>query len=385
MPKMALAQITNTFPLNDSVGIGTTSPTELFQVNGNIKIATSIIAGFAPGGPGASTVFGANAMINNTTGSSNSAFGTGVLSQNLSGIGNSGFGISALTQNQTGSLNVAIGSDALQQNLGGSYNVAVGSSSAIGNLTGSYNVVVGFDAFHYNYKGNYNVVNGVYALYNNKKGNNNVAFGSYALDFNTNGNNNTAVGYEADVTAYTLTNASAFGNGALVDASNKVRIGNASISSNGGQVSWTAYSDARIKTKVKENVPGLEFINLLKPVTYHFDVDKQNEIMGVSSNEKVEGMYDIEKITFTGFLAQDVETAAKKVNYDFSGLDKSGEILGLRYAEFVVPLVKAVQELSTENQSLKSETQTLKAENENFESRITQLEKLISKQGIVFK
>jgi hypothetical protein len=66
----------------------------------------------------------------------------------------------------------------------------------------------------------------------------------------------------------------------LVDASNKVRIGNASVSSNGGQVSWTAYSDARIKTKVKENVPGLEFINLLKPVTYHFDVDKQNEIMG---------------------------------------------------------------------------------------------------------
>jgi hypothetical protein len=189
MPKMALAQITNTFPLNDSVGIGTTSPTELFQVNGNIKIATSIIAGFAPGGPGASTVFGANAMINNTTGSSNSAFGTGVLSQNLSGIGNSGF--------------------------------------------------------------------------------------------------------------------------------NKVRIGNASVSSNGGQVSWTAYSDARIKTKVKENVPGLEFINLLKPVTYHFDVDKQNEIMGVTNNEKVEGMYDIEKITFTGFLAQDVETAAKKINYDF--------------------------------------------------------------------
>jgi hypothetical protein len=56
--------------------------------------------------------------------------------------------------------------------------------------------------------------------------------------------------------------------------------------------------------------------------------------------KKVEGMYDIEKITFTGFLAQDVETAAKKINYDFSGLDKSGEILGLRYAEFVVPLVK---------------------------------------------
>jgi hypothetical protein len=218
-------------------------------------------------------------------------------------------------------------------------------------------------------RGDYCTAVGYNSLVINTKGDYNTALGANSLDNNTFGNNNTAIGYNADVAALGLSNTTVLGNGALVDASNKVRIGNASVSSNGGQVSWTAYSDARIKTKVKENVPGLEFINLLKPVTYHFDVDKQNEIMGVTNNEKVEGMYDIEKITFTGFLAQDVETAAKKINYDFSGLDKSGEILGLRYAEFVVPLVKAVQELSTENSEL--------------ESRITQLEKLISKQGIV--
>ena len=42
-----------------------------------------------------------------------------------------------------------------------------------------------------------------------------------------------------------------------------------------------------------------------------------------------------------------MDSAAKAVGYDFSGVDKvtnSDRMLGLRYAEFVVPLVKAVQE-----------------------------------------
>ena len=56
---------------------------------------------------------------------------------------------------------------------------------------------------------------------------------------------------------------------------------------------------------------------------------------------------DIEKIKFSGFIAQEVEQAAKDAGYDFSGVavpKKSTELYTLRYAEFVVPLVKAVQE-----------------------------------------
>ena len=58
-------------------------------------------------------------------------------------------------------------------------------------------------------------------------------------------------------------------------------------------------------------------------------------------------MYDIEKIRMSGFLAQDVEAAAKKIGYDFNGVDvpkNDKSLYGLKYAEFVVPLVKAVQE-----------------------------------------
>jgi hypothetical protein len=367
------SQIVNTFPLDDSVGIGTNTPNEILTVIGNINLDGTRLS---TGPVGGNLIFGSLALENDLLGLGNIAIGGQVLKENLTGAYNVAIGVSGLQDNLSGNYNLALGYQSLFNNEMGNNNIAVGTFALTANKNSSQNTAVGFSALEQSFNGVNNTAVGFEAMEGNTKGDYNTALGSDALDFNKSGNNNTAVGYNSDVSAIGLSNATALGNGALVDASNKVRIGNASISSNGGQVSWTAYSDARIKTKVKENVPGLEFINLLKPVTYHFDVDKQNELMGVIRNEKVEGMYDIEKITFTGFLAQDVETAAKKVNYDFSGLDKSGEILGLRYAEFVVPLVKAVQELSEENESLKRE-------NENFESRITQLEKLISKQGIV--
>jgi len=61
-------------------------------------------------------------------------------------------------------------------------------------------------------------------------------------------------------------------------------------------------------------------------------------------------------MTVSGFLAQDVETAASEIGYDFSGVykPKNGGLYGLQYSAFVMPLVKAVQELSTENNTLKA-------------------------------
>ena len=54
-----------------------------------------------------------------------------------------------------------------------------------------------------------------------------------------------------------------------------------------------------------------------------------------------------EKKLYTGFVAQEVEQAAKDAGYNFSGLDKpknENDFYGLRYADFVVPMVKAIQE-----------------------------------------
>jgi hypothetical protein len=78
-----------------------------------------------------------------------------------------------------------------------------------------------------------------------------------------------------------------------------------------------------------------------------------------------------EKIQYTGFLAQEVDKAATSIGYDFSGIDKTGKIMGLRYGEFVVPLVKSVQELSKKNEELEKKNNLL-------EEKLNKLEALIN-------
>ena len=49
----------------------------------------------------------------------------------------------------------------------------------------------------------------------------------------------------------------------------------------------------------------------------------------------------------TGFIAQEVEQAAHDLGYKFSGVDmpvNKNDYYGIRYAQFVAPLIKAVQE-----------------------------------------
>ena len=85
---------------------------------------------------------------------------------------------------------------------------------------------------------------------------------------------------------------------------------------------------------------------------------------------------DSENMIMTGFLAQEVETAALECNYDFSGIDKPKNVndhYSLRYAEFVVPLVKAVQEQQEMIEEQQKEIDKLKEQN----SKINELEKQI--------
>ena len=85
----------------------------------------------------------------------------------------------------------------------------------------------------------------------------------------------------------------------------------------------------------------------LKPVTYHKSIRAMVSITGNKETADFAGKYDVEKIKYSGFLAQEVEQAAKETGYDFSGLHKpnnKNDLYALSYETFVVPLVKAVQE-----------------------------------------
>lgn len=272
------------------------------------------------------------------------------------GIYNTFVGDSAGFFNATGNYNSFAGATAGFNNSSGSNNSFFGVSSGYHNSIGYKNSFFGKLSGYGNTKGKENSFYGYAAGINTTTGSNNVALGDSTLAGNTTGSNNTAIGYHADASSLTpLSNATALGNGARVDVSNKVAVGNTSVSSIQGQVSFTTYSDARVKNTIQENVPGLSFITALRPVTYHYDINRENELLGVKNeNTDWTGKYDIEKIQFSGFIAQEVDAAAKKAGYNFSGVDKSGNMWGLRYSEFVVPLVKAVQELNS-NQASKDQ------------------------------
>jgi len=247
------------------------------------------------------TAIGARALYSNIGGNGNTALGVSALQSNLEGANNTAVGLDALNFNSYGSNNTATGISALGFNMGGwmntatgfytlaintsgGWNTANGVNALFYNSTGNYNTGIGSDALYLNGFGgeaNYNTAVGSTSLYNNETGNSNTATGNLALYHNQTGNHNAAFGDSADVTTGDLNNATAIGSKALVDASNKVRVGNESVSSIGGQVGWTQISDEQVKKGIQENVPGLQFIKTLRPITYHVDIDKQNELMNV--------------------------------------------------------------------------------------------------------
>lgn len=343
------------------------------------------------------TAMGYGAMYSNTTGSFNASAGCFSMYNNTTGFSNAAYGYSALYGNTTGYYNTAAGTLALFSNNGGISNTAHGYRSLYANSTGNYNTALGVEALYNNTTGSLNTAVGVDALYNNTTSNYNCAVGYLAMASANPGYNNTAVGsFTGPATDFDgLFNTIAVGNSTFVTASNQARFGNSSTTSIGGYANWTNISDGRVKKNIKENVPGLVFINKLKPVTYNLNLDAADKIMQVSQPKDKDGKTiqmnadeqqarkAKEQIVYTGFIAQDVEKAAKELNYDFSGVDaakNNRDLYGLRYAEFVVPLVKAVQELSDENDKLKNENDETKTEIRNLKSEIDELKKAIGSQ-----
>lgn len=329
------------------------------------------------------TAVGSNSLRATTSGYENTAIGTYSLRLNTTGYGNTATGKAALENHTTGNFNVASGHSALLYNSSGSYNTALGTDAMRNSTTTSWNVAVGykslynnrghfntatgFQALYSNGDGHYNTANGYLALYNNTTGDYNVAVGYRALFANTTGAYNTSVGrgaldrittglynsalgFNAGPNDGTFSNTTALGYAAVPTGSDQVRIGNSAVGSIGGQVSWSTLSDGRFKRDIKEDVSGLEFIKKLRPVSYSIDRDAVDKFLRIpdSLRIQVQGQRKAPKRQ-TGFVAQEVEAIVKKTGYVFHGVEapqSESDHYSIRYAEFVVPLVKAVQELT---------------------------------------
>jgi hypothetical protein len=227
--------------------------------------------------------------------------------------------------------------------------VFVGYQAGYSNTSGYDNTAIGYQALCDNTTGRDNIAVGREALANKTTGNGNVAVGRAAGGALQAGSDyNTCIGDVAGNVSGTFDNTIAIGYIAGPSASNTAVIGNSSMTSIGGYEPWTNLSDKRFKRDIRENVPGLAFITKLRPITYHFDMDKLQTFLNIPDSLRLwTAEAQKERITYTGFIAQEVEEAANEVGFDFSGVDKpknDKSHYGLRYAEFVVPLVKAVQE-----------------------------------------
>jgi len=314
------------------------------------------------------TAIGAVCLALNTTGIFNTAIGYSAMYYNTTGARNTASGTRALEQNTTGSDNTATGADVLNRNTTGSRNTANGLSAMYANTTGTDNTATGFQSLMSNTEGDWNTADGANALFGNTLGFFNTAVGYQAMSSITTGSTNTAIGAFCNVTANYLSNATAIGYNTIVNASNKVRIGNTAITVIEGQVPFTTPSDGRFKYNVKEDVRGLDFILQLRPVTYQFDVKKfDTQLHSTQKDYKednaMQASFDkASAIRRTGFIAQEVEQALIKTGYDFSGIIKpqsENEHYSLSYESFVVPLVKAVQEQQKIIEDLKKRIEAL--------------------------
>lgn len=354
----------------------------------------NVVIGYQPlktnDGGDENVAIGRHSLKDNTTGSNNTSIGTQAMEFATTGHDNVAIGNHAGWQIGVGDYNIAIGSDALKLSgptnrnvaigdstlssleAGGGENTVIGSQAGASTTNGNNNCFFGHRSAYMNITGDGNVAIGNKALFETTNADGNITIGRFAGDAFDLGDDNTMIGGYTDVDASGYTASTALGYNALITASNQVRLGNATTGSIGGYQNWTNISDGRFKKNIQENVHGLDFILQLRPVTYTLDIRK---LEALSRNEipTEEALLEKRETEIqSGFIAQEVEAAAGAVGYVFSGVDAPKNELdtyGLRYAEFVVPIVKAMQEQQAQIELLREQNEALLARLEVLEKR----------------
>lgn len=322
-------------------------------------------AGFSNTTGNFNAFFGRSAGQNNTTGADNAFFGNSAGISNTSGDTNAFFGSSAGFSNTIGCCNAFFGKSAGQTNTGNSnafFGATAGLSNTIGNLnaffgksagqnstTGNFNNFFGGNAGFNNTTGNGNNFFGADAGRNNSTGNGNVIFGDLAGQNNITGIQNTIIGSAADVSSGDLTNATAIGRGAIVNVSNKIRLGNTLVTVIEGQVPFTFSSDRNLK----ENFLPVNGRDVLRKIR-GFNMTSWNYIG-----------QDPKTFRHYGLMAQDFYAAFGRDPYGTFGTPttiNTGDMSGVLFA--------AIKELSTANEKMKSEISSQKTIVSNQQAQI---------------
>jgi hypothetical protein len=349
---------------------------------------------------GASNVaVGAYALQANTTASNNTAVGYQALYANTTATFNNALGYLSLTANTTGASNNSFGSGALSSNTTGGFNAAFGHQALAFNTTASNNTAVGYQAGYSNTTGASNTFIGQTAGYSTTGGGNTfigAGTGSSvgAGYFVTTGTKNTIIGgFHGNQGGLDIRTASNFivlsdGDGnprGIFNGSGEFYIGTATANlgrnlviggtsstarvipavDNVGSVGdvsyrWSAIyavngtiqtSDGREKNTIQDSNLGLSFVKSLRPVSYKWNVGENVVTYDEDKNPVVTPRAGVR--THYGFIAQEVKESLG--DQDFGGyVEEPNQRLGLRYDQFIAPLVKAIQEQQAIIESLKA-------------------------------
>ena len=123
----------------------------------------------------------------------------------------------------------------------------------------------------------------------------------------------------------------------------------------------TTGSDANEKTEITTSELGLHFINKINPVSYKF-IGRYRTHYGIISQEIETLLSDLGKTSmdFAGFIKSPVT--------DEDGNETGEYRYGLRYTEFISPMIKAIQEQQTQIESQQSQIDALTARIEALET-----------------
>jgi len=275
--------------------------------------------------------------------------------------------------------NVGIGNGVFSVLTSGTKNVVIGANAGDAITTSYEGVVIGHNAGTSLVGGERNVAIGMDALDTQSGAGGSVAVGWNALK-GANNSYTTAIGYQAGATGYgsnsTYVGYQAYGssnqNEIIISTGNPVGAGADSISigKNGNRIyanfsssaTWTQSSDERMKKNIADDTLGLSFINRLRTVTYNFKKASEYPEDFIYYDETDANSKD-DTITHHGLIAQEVKAAMDaESNTSFKGYELANDgVHSISEGNFIYPLVKSVQELSTKVKSLEEENTSIKA------------------------
>ena len=328
------------------------------------SVVIGVQAGAALTGGSTNIIIGVNALDTATTCDENIAIGAHSLGGSLDdATRNVCMGRYTGESITTGDNNTFIGHDAGSDQTTAGGNTFIGYKCGHGPTTGGSNNAVGSDSLAALTSGYYNNAIGSGSLYSVTEGHNNIAIGHDSGSTVTTGDHNTYIGYKTKASGTNVDNEIIIGHGVhttnfTAGGTGTIKMGmhnnniNNTFTSN---ANWSHSSDERWKKNIADNPIGLDFINDLRTVTYNWRAFSEID-PSLSEYNAEDTKYPHPGIQH-GMIAQEVRTAMDKHGIEeFGGWyeDKLHEDKqqGISESMYVIPLIKAVQELSAKVKDL---------------------------------